>query len=296
MESQRKEILKFDNVSLTYHTKKDEILALENVNLTVYEGEFVAIVGPSGCGKTTILSLISKILKPSKGKIYLDGIDINKPKTSKESFKEKFLFLRKKDKEKRLEANIGYMFQRDQLFDWRTIWKNVTLGLEIQGIKNDAETTKKLDNLLTKYGLGPFKNKKPTQLSGGMRQRVALIRTLALNPKLLLLDEPFSALDFQTRLSVCDSVSEIISNERKTAILVTHDIMEAISMADRIIILTTRPGTVKKIVDVNLKHLGPPIKRRESDVARTMFDEIWKDLIVYNEKPLTRSEVKDEKN
>lgn len=296
MESQRKEILKFENVSLTYHTKEDEILALENVNFSIYEGEFVAIVGPSGCGKTTILSLISGILKPSTGKIFLDGEEINKPKSfTAKSFKEKFKLKKQLQTNKSLEANIGYMFQRDQLFPWRTIWKNVTLGLEIQGRKNDPELAEKLNNLLTKYGLGPFKNKKPTQLSGGMRQRVALIRTLALNPKLLLLDEPFSALDFQTRLSVCDSVSEIISNERKTAILVTHDIMEAISMADRIIILTTRPGTIKKVVDVNLKHLGPPIKRRECEIARTMFDEIWKDLIVYNEKPLSKQEVKDEK-
>ncbi len=267
MESERKEILKFENVCLTYHTKDDEITALNDVNFTIYEGEFVAIVGPSGCGKTTLLSLISGILKPSGGKIFIDGREITGDK---------------KTKDKNLNSEIGYMFQRDHLFDWRTIWKNVTLGLEIQGKKKDKQLIEKIDNLLSKYGLGQFKNKKPTQLSGGMRQRVALIRTLALEPKLLLLDEPFSALDFQTRLSVCDSVSEIISEEQKTAILVTHDIAEAISMADRIIILTTRPGTVKKIVDVDLKHLGAPIKRRESEVARKMFDEIWKDLIVYN--------------
>lgn len=294
MKSERKEILKFSNVCLTYHTKTDEILALNNVNFSVKEGEFVAIVGPSGCGKTTILSLISGILKPTKGEIFLDGVDINAPKSSKETFKNKFLIFKKRTKDEPLNSNIGYMFQRDHLFDWRTVWKNVILGLEIQGRKKDEETLQKLDTLLIKYGLGPFKHKKPTQLSGGMRQRVALIRTLALNPKLLLLDEPFSALDFQTRLSVCDSVSEIISNEGKTAILVTHDIMEAISMADRIIILTTRPGTVKKIVDVDLKHLGPPIKRRESETAQNMFDKIWKDLIVYNESSQLYEEVKDE--
>ena len=252
---------------LTYHTKDDEITALQDVNFTIYEGEFVAIVGPSGCGKTTLLSLVSGILKPSSGKIFIDGRDITDEKQTKN---------------KNLNSEIGYMFQRDHLFDWRTIWKNVTLGLEIQEKKKDKKLIEKLENLLSKYGLEQFKNKKPTQLSGGMRQRVALIRTLALEPKLLLLDEPFSALDFQTRLSVCDSVSKIISDEQKTAILVTHDIAEAISMADRIIILTTRPGTVKKIVDVDLKHLGAPIKRRESEIARKMFDEIWKDLIIYN--------------
>lgn len=272
MESQRKEILKFENVSLTYHTKDDEILALDDISFSVYEGEFVAIVGPSGCGKTTLLSLISGILKPSQGRIILDGRNICEPK-SKE----------KNKKQKQQNAEIGYMFQRDQLFDWRTIWENVTLGLEIQGRKGDKEIEEKLGKLLDKYGLGPFKNKKPTQLSGGMRQRVALIRTLALDPKLLLLDEPFSALDFQTRLSVCNSVSEIIEDEKKTAILVTHDIAEAISMADRIIILKARPGSVKRIVEVNLKHLGSPLKRRESELSSQLFDEIWKDLIVYDD-------------
>ena len=272
MESQRKEILKFENVSLTYHTKDDEILALDDISFSVYEGEFVAIVGPSGCGKTTLLSLISGILKPSQGRIILDGRNICEPK-SKE----------KNKKQKQQNAEIGYMFQRDQLFDWRTIWKNVTLGLEIQGRKGDKEIEEKLSKLLDKYGLGPFKNKKPTQLSGGMRQRVALIRTLALDPKLLLLDEPFSALDFQTRLSVCNSVSEIIEDEKKTAILVTHDIAEVISMADRIIILKARPGSVKRIVEVNLKYLGSPLKRRESDLSSQLFDEIWKDLIVYDD-------------
>lgn len=272
MESQRKEILKFENVSLTYHTKDDEILALDDISFSVYEGEFVAIVGPSGCGKTTLLSLISGILKPSQGRIILDGRNICEPK-SKE----------KNKKQKQQNAEIGYMFQRDQLFDWRTIWKNVTLGLEIQGRKGDKEIEEKLSKLLDKYGLGPFKNKKPTQLSGGMRQRVALIRTLALDPKLLLLDEPFSALDFQTRLSVCNSVSEIIEDEKKTAILVTHDIAEAISMADRIIILKARPGSVKRIVEVNLKHLGSPLKKRESELSSQLFDEIWKDLIVYDD-------------
>lgn len=283
MKSQRKEILKFENVSLTYHTKDDEILALDNINFSIYEGEFVAIVGPSGCGKTTILSLISGILKPSQGRIILDGRNICEPKS-------------KIKNKKQQNAEIGYMFQRDQLFDWRTIWKNVTLGLEIQGRKGDKIIEEKLSNLLDKYGLGPFKNKKPTQLSGGMRQRVALIRTLALDPKLLLLDEPFSALDFQTRLSVCDSVSEIIEDEKKTAILVTHDIAEAISMADRIIILKARPGSVKRIVNVNLRHLGSPLKRRESELSSQLFDEIWKDLIVYDDFSSSGEEKSEKSN
>lgn len=260
----KKEVLKFDNVSLIYHTKDGETLALEDVNFSVYEKEFVAIVGPSGCGKTTILSLIAGILKPSSGHIYLDGHDVN-------------------EKKKTNEVDIGYMFQRDQLFDWRTIWKNVTIGIEIQKRKKDTELLTRVSNLIDKYGLGNFRNSKPTELSGGMRQRVALIRTLALDPKILLLDEPFSALDFQTRLNVCDNVSEIISNEEKTAILVTHDISEAVSLADRVIILSTRPGTVKKIVDIDLKEFGTPLKRRESKKAHDYFDEIWKELVIYDE-------------
>lgn len=260
----KKEVLKFDNVSLIYHTKDGETLALEDVNFSVYEQEFVAIVGPSGCGKTTILSLIAGILKPSSGHIYLDGHDVN-------------------EKKKTSEVDIGYMFQRDQLFDWRTIWKNVTIGIEIQKRKKDTELLTRVSNLIDKYGLGNFRNSKPTELSGGMRQRVALIRTLALDPKILLLDEPFSALDFQTRLNVCDNVSEIISNEEKTAILVTHDISEAVSLADRVIILSTRPGTVKKIVDIDLKEYGTPLKRRESKKAHDYFDEIWKELVIYDE-------------
>ena len=267
MENKRREILKFDNVSLRYHTNDGETLALNDVNFCVYEKEFVAIVGPSGCGKTTILSLIAGILKPSEGKIYLDGQDINNPKNQNKHSKE--------------YAHLGYMFQKDQLFEWRTIWKNVTLGIELQKKKKDKELLLRVDNLLNKYGLRNFKHSKPSELSGGMRQRVALIRTLALNPTLLLLDEPFSALDFQTRLNVCDNVSEIIENEKKTAILVTHDISEAVSLADRVIVLSSRPGTVKKIVEINLKEFGTPLMRRESKKAHDYFDEIWNELVIH---------------
>lgn len=267
MENKRKEILRLENVSLIYHTKDDEILALDKVNFSVYENEFVAIVGPSGCGKTTILSLISGLLEASSGNIYIDG----KLVTS-------------------TSRDIGYMLQRDHLFEWRTIWKNITLGLEIQKKANDKEVIEKVKNLLSKYGLESFKHKKPYQLSGGMRQRVALIRTLALDPKILLLDEPFSSLDFQTRLNLCDNVSEIIRNEKKTAILVTHDIAEAISMADRIIVLTSRPGSVKRIIDVDLKQFGTPLKRRETEQAHKLFDEIWKDLLVYTPEEYEKKE------
>ncbi len=244
-------ILTLDNICLTYHTLQGEIEAIKNLSFDVNNEEFIAIVGPSGCGKTTILSLIAQILKPTKGEI---------------KFSEK------------VNSHIGYMFQRDHLFEWRTIWKNITIGLELQNRKEVDLHKKQIEELIKKYGLYEFKDKYPRQLSGGMKQRAALIRTLAMNPDLLLLDEPFSALDFQTRLNVCDDVSEIISSEKKSAILVTHDISEAISMADRVIVLTQRPARVKKIFDINLKHYGSPLKRRESKDFHPLFDAIWEEL------------------
>lgn len=247
------EILKFDNVTYFYQTKDDEIFALDNINFNVFEEEFVSIVGPSGCGKTTILSLIAGLLKPSSGNVYLDGS--NKIDTKK----------------------IGYMFQRDMLFDWRSVWKNITLGLELQKPKNLDEKLQFAEELLKKYSLYNFKNKKPRSLSGGMRQRVALIRTLVMEPKLLLLDEPFSALDYQTRLSLCDDVYEIIKSEKKTAILVTHDISEAISMSDKIIVLSSRPARVKD--EINLDLIGEtPLKKREDSSFSGYFEKIWREL------------------
>ena len=241
-------ILKFDNVSLIYHTLTSETLAIKSLNFEIKQGEFVAIVGPSGCGKTTILSLIAGILKPSGGKIVME-----------EGLKS------------------GYMFQKDHLFNWRTIYKNITLGLELQK-KNLPENVSYIKNLSEKYGIDDFLDRYPNQLSGGMRQRVALIRTLALKPDVLLLDEPFSALDFQTRLDVCDDVWRIIKSEKKTAILVTHDIHEAISMADRVIILSKRPAIVKKIVTIDLDKDLSPFKRREQKEFLEYFDMIWKEL------------------
>lgn len=254
-----KEILRLKNVSYNYHTLTDEIMAIKDLNLTVKEQEFVAIVGPSGCGKTTILSLIANILTPSSGEIIFPALDENG----------------KKEK-------IGYMFQKDQLFDWRNVWKNINLGLELKGKDEIAKAKDRLEALLTKYGLAEFKNHKPYQLSGGMRQRVALIRTLALDPEILLLDEPFSALDFQTRLKVCDDVANIISAEKKTAVLVTHDISEAISLADKVVVLSQRPATIKKIFDIDLKKFGSPLKRRESPEFHPLFDKVWEEL-QYNE-------------
>lgn len=247
-----KKLLEFSSVDFAYQTKTDEILALKDVNFTVSKGDFVSIVGPSGCGKTTILSLISSLLKPSSGQILFEGEDISKK-----------------------QEKIGYMFQKDLLFEWRNIWQNVKLGLEIKKPKDLDKKLELADNLLKKYDLHNFKWLKPSELSGGMRQRVALIRTLVLEPELLLLDEPFSALDFQTRLKVCDDVHAIIKSEKKTAILVTHDISEAISMSNKIIVLSKRPATVKEIETINLSG-ETPLSRREDAGFGQYFDKIWK--------------------
>ena len=245
--------LELINVGLTYQTITDEIKAIDSLSFNCNQGEFLSIIGPSGCGKTTILSLIAGLIKPTKGKIILDGKEITQTNN-----------------------NLGYMLQKDHLFNWRTIEKNVYLPLEIKK-KNTKENKEYALSLLKKYGLGEFIKMYPEQLSGGMRQRAALIRTLAPNPKILLLDEPFSALDYQTRLAVCDDVYSIIKAEGKTSILVTHDISEAISMSDKIIVLTNRPAQVKSIFRPNLKN-STPIKRRETKEFGELFEKIWKEL------------------
>ena len=243
------------DVSFFYQTKENEIKALDEISFSIKRQEFTSLVGPSGCGKTTILSLIAGLLTPSCGEILLDGKPIQKH-----------------------DSRIGYMFQRDHLFEWRTIWQNIILGLEVQKMNKDKEKLEFAEELLKKYDLYSFKDKKPRQLSGGMRQRVALIRTLVLKPELLLLDEPCSALDFQTRLKVCDDVYEIIKSEKQTALLVTHDISEAISMSDKIIILTKRPASVKKELFVNIEG-SSPLKKREDKDFGNYFETIWRNLV-----------------
>lgn len=243
-----KNILKINNLSKNYHTKSGETLAVDNFSLHLKEGEFVAIVGPSGCGKSTILSILAGLEDKSNGNITLND-----------------------------NKKIGYMLQQDALFPWRTVLNNCLLGLELK--KNLTEENKKyVLNLLETYGLKDFINNYPTELSGGMRQRVALIRTLATKPDILLLDEPFSALDYQTRLAVSDDVYNIIKKEGKAAIMVTHDIAEAISMADRVIILSQRPSTVKNIIDIHLTNKGTPIQNRKAKEFSTYYDQIWKEI------------------
>jgi len=246
-------LLELKDVSLTYQTYTDEIKAIDDLSFSIKNGEFVSIIGPSGCGKTTILSMVAGLLKPTSGKILLSGKEIRKK-----------------------NENLGYMLQKDQLFPWRTIEKNVFLPLEIK--KKDTRKNREYAvALLDKYGLKSFKKNYPDQLSGGMRQRVALIRTLVFKPDLLLLDEPFSALDYQTKLKVCDDVYNILKEENKTAILVTHDITEAISMSDKIIVLTERPA---KILAIHTPEIGgnTPLKKRESEEFSFWFEKIWKEL------------------
>ena len=250
-----KKMLEFENVKFFYQTKKNEVNALNGVNFFLEERSFTSLVGPSGCGKTTILSLIAGLLEPSSGEILLEGKKIEKN-----------------------DNRIGYMFQRDHLFEWRSIWQNIILGLEIKGLKKDVKKLALAEELLKKYDLYNFKNKKPRQLSGGMRQRVALIRTLVLEPSLLLLDEPFSALDFQTRLKVCDDVYEIIKSEQKTALLVTHDISEALSMSDKLIILTKRPAQVKEEMILNFAGETPLTKREDKNFGKN-FERVWRNLV-----------------
>ena len=210
------EILEVKNIGKKYQNKEGEVQALKNVNFKVTEGEFVSIIGPSGCGKSTLLSIITGLEEKSEGKIYIDGIEAQD-----------------------ISSKIGYMLQKDSLLEWRTIYNNVIFGLEITHRKT-KENEEYVRELLKKYNLYEFKDKYPTQLSGGMRQRVALNRTLAIRPEILLLDEAFSALDYQTRIMVTKDIYNILKNEKITAIMVTHDISEAISMSDRVVVLTKR--------------------------------------------------------
>ncbi|CCZ84774.1 MAG TPA: ABC transporter ATP-binding protein [Candidatus Caccosoma faecigallinarum] len=239
----------FTNVNKSFYSLKEETVVLNQISFDVKKGEIVAIVGPSGCGKSTLLNLISGLIQPDSGKIEING-------------------------------KVGYMFQKDHLFEWRTVYKNITLGPEIAKIKIEPE---KIDQILKKYGLYDFKNHYPKELSGGMRQRVALLRTLALDPDILLLDEPFSSLDYQTKITVQDDIYKIIKDAQKTTLLVTHDITEAIAMADRVIVLTKRPSTIKAIYDIelDLKEEKTPLLSRNSPKFKEYFNLIWEALDIH---------------
>ncbi len=247
--------LELINVNYSYHTQAGETYALRDINLSVPAGSFVSIVGPSGCGKSTLLSIAAGILIPETGKVLVNGRPVGEA-----------------------ASDIGYMLQHDQLFEWRTVYGNVRLGLEIQK-KNSGEELIWTKGLIKQYGLEDFCNAKPSQLSGGMRQRVALIRTLVLEPEILLLDEPFSALDYQTRLTVGDDIASIIRREHKTAVLVTHDLSEAISVGDIVYVMSKRPATIISGIPISFRDDSlSPIQRREEPEFKEYFHKIWKEL------------------
>jgi len=239
-------ILNIKNLRKIYHTEKEEILAVDNFSLELKKGEIVAIVGPSGCGKSTILKMIGDLISKSEGII---------------EFNE--------------EKNISYMLQEDALFPFRTVLKNCLIGLEIKNI-NNKENIDYVYKLLERYGLEDFINSYPANLSGGMRQRVALIRTIATHPNLILLDEPFSALDFQSRITLTDDVYKIIKEENISAIMITHNIEEAASMADRVIVLSNRPSIIKNIYKTNINNI--PSENRKDKTFNDLCNKIWKDI------------------
>ncbi len=242
-------ILKIKNLSKTYYSIKGEVKAIDNFSLDINDGDYISIIGSSGCGKSTILNTLSSLDKDYDGDIQFRDNNVK----------------------------VGYMLQEDSLFDWLTVYENAILGLKIKHLLNE-ENIKYVNNLLIKYGLKDFVNKYPKSLSGGMRQRVALIRTLAIKPDILLLDEPFSALDYQTRLKVSDDVYKIIKEENKTVIMVTHDIAEAISMSDKVVVLSKRPCKIKNIYNIELTNKSNPINNRKSKEFVYYYDLLWRDL------------------
>ena len=246
--------LSVENIKLSYQTIQGETQAINDVSFSVKKGQFVSIIGPSGCGKSTLLSCVAGLTEPTSGRILLKG-----------------------SKLEGISDDIGYMLQSDNLLPWRTIYKNVLLGLEIQGkLKN--ENIAYAEELLKKYDLWEFRNSYPQSLSGGMRQRVSLIRTLAVKPSLLLLDEAFSALDYQTRVNVSKDVYNILRRENKTMIMVTHDIPEAVAMSDKIVVLSHRPSEVQKEIRINFDENRDPVSVRSDSRFREYFDIVWKEM------------------
>lgn len=244
-------ILECRDICFSYHNLKGETQALDHISFQAGRGEFIAIVGPSGCGKSTLLSIIAGLLKPESGEILLNQAN---------------------------DIQIGYMLQQDHLLEWRSIWKNVLLGPEITGTLT-KEKEELARHLLIDYGLYKFKDKKPSELSGGMKQRAALIRTMVMEPALLLLDEPFSALDYQTRLAVSADIGSIIRKSHITAVLITHDLSEAISLADRILVMTGRPASIKNNIPVHLSTTeNSPLAARNAPEFNNLFTLLWKEI------------------
>ena len=248
-------MLDVSNLSFDYLSASSCLPVIDNISFQAFEGDFISIVGPSGCGKSTLLDIIAGLMPSSAGQVFFLGEPVIKPR-----------------------KEIGYMLQRDQLFEWRSILRNTLLGPEIQhsSHKDKKEARKTASEMLTRYDLGGFLGAKPSELSGGMRQRAALIRTLIMEPTLLLLDEPFSALDYQTRLTVCNDICEIIRTNKKTAILVTHDLAEAVSTGNRVLVLGKRPSTIKMelVFDPDFTTLSP-LARRNHPLFNPYFQKLW---------------------
>ena len=245
----KNKLLTIKDLHKVYYSKNAEIEAIKNITFDLYEGEFISIVGPSGCGKSTFLNILTKMDNLTSGEIIFSNPNLK----------------------------FGYMLQSDSLLPWKTVFENAILGLEIKKIKNNTNLNY-VHKLLNTYGLKDFKDKYPHELSGGMRQRVALIRTLALKPDILILDEPFSRLDYQSALKVSDDVYNIIKKEKKTAIMVTHDLASAISISDRVIVLNNRPSLVKNIYEIKrIENLSPIENRKDKNFSK-YYDLIWKDL------------------
>ncbi|MDE7269425.1 MAG: ABC transporter ATP-binding protein [Acetatifactor sp.] len=248
-------MLRLQNINYSYHTLHGETNVLKDLSFDLREGEFVAVVGSSGCGKSTLLSIIAGLLAPESGTIAVNNPDgsLHYPR-------------------------VGYMLQHDHLFEWRSVYKNVILGLEINPMLTE-ERLNYVNQLLRDYDLDQFRDKRPGELSGGMKQRAALIRTLALDPQLLLLDEPFSALDYQTRLSVSADICRLIRRTGKTMLLITHDLSEAISLADRVIVLSRRPATVKCEIPIHLTLTDDsPLAARNAPEFSSYFNRLWEEI------------------
>lgn len=261
-------LLTLQDVSYAYHNLKGETPALSHISFEVSQGEFLAIVGPSGCGKSTLLSIIAGLLAPEEGDLFYKGQYIT-------------------DCDRGDIVKIGYMLQRDHLFEWRTIYQNVILGLELNHTLNQENRDYVLQ-LLKDYDLYAFKDKKPSELSGGMRQRAALIRTMAIHPDLLLLDEPFSALDSQTRLNVSADIAQIIRQTNKTAILITHDLSEAITLADRVFVLSKRPACIKCEMPIHFSvNRQNPLEVRNTAEYQLYFNQLWE--VLTNEQTIVPS-------
>ncbi len=248
-------ILEIENISLRYQLPKEEIMAIEDISFNIDNGDFVSILGPSGCGKSSLLSIIAGSINRDEGSILFKGKPL-------EGFNNK----------------IGYMLQNDNLLPWRTVYKNIILGLEIQG-KLTEENKEYALSLLDKYGLGQFRDRFPSELSGGMRQRVSLIRTLAVKPDLLLLDEAFSALDYQTRLDVSGDVYNILNREEKTMVMVTHDIREAVALSNKVVVLSHSPSVVKKIFTIDFPRDRDTIAIRNQPLFQSYVQDIWKEVV-----------------